>query len=333
MVFDLSRFSCFEALCALLLVAVSLVGFSGTAFSNGILYDRYVHTIETSPGNFRDVVDVFALSGGSSTRLTTSPSDKEHDSSAAAWRSDGQKIAFYTARHRATTGNTSEIYVANADGSNPIRLTTNTNIDDDDPRWCGAGNTLIFTRIATKAEIYTMEAADTNSDGNGDQLTQVISGANDNISPDCSPDGTKVVFLRFVSNLDRKIVVADIDGSNEVVLTTAPARCGSPRWSPDGNWIAYSCTHHSGPMGMKEIYRMKPVDVMPQDGEGDDRERLTTSPSGSMATDPVWSPDNSMIAYTLSIGVINSGWQKTIGTNNDQPIPGLSGRTWPSDWR
>lgn len=306
-----------------------ILGFSGNAQSSGLLYDRYVHTVEIQPGKFRDVVDVFKLNGTSSTRLTTSPTDKEHDSGAATWRADGQKIAFHTTRHRETNGNTTEIYIADANGSNAARLTNNSSIDDDDPKWCGSGDKLIFTR---NGDIYSMDAVDNDSDGNGDNLTQIVSGG-DLGTPDCSPDGSKIVFIRFVSGTDRKVVIADIDGSNEVVLTTAQARCGTPRWSPDGNWIAYSCTHHSGPTGPLEIFRMKPVDVSPQDGEGDDREQLTISPNGSFASNPVWKPDNSAIAYTLITGVVNAGWQKTIGTNNDAPIPGLSGRTWPTDWR
>ncbi len=299
------------------------------AQSSGLLYDRYVHTVETQPGKFRDVVDVFRLIGTSSTRLTASPTDKEHDSGAAVWRADGQRIAFHTTRHRETNGNTTEIYVANPDGSNPVRLTTNSNINDENPKWCGSGNKLIFAR---NDSIYTMEAVDSNSDGNGDNLTEIISGG-DVLTPDCSPDGSKIVFIRLVAGTDRKVIVADIDGSNEVVLTTQQARCETPRWSPDGNWISYSCTHHTGPTGSLNIFRMKPVDVSPQDGEGDDREQLTNSPTGSFASNPVWKPDGLAIAYTLSTGVINAGWKKTIGTNDDAPIPGLSGRTWPTDWR
>ena len=78
---------------------------------------------------------------------------------------------------------------------------------------------------------------------------------------------------------------------------------------------------------------MRPADLFAPFGEGDERERLTISPIGSTASGPVWSPDSVRIAYTRYTEPVNYSQWKTIGTADDSPIPGLSGRTEITDWR
>ena len=58
--------------------------------------------------------------------------------------------------------------------------------------------------------------------------------------PRISPDGTTVAFV--VTSVDQKenrrrseIRTIALDGSGEMVLTTAPQSSNSPRWKPDGN--------------------------------------------------------------------------------------------------
>ncbi|HEY0809647.1 MAG TPA: hypothetical protein VGD49_05765, partial [Longimicrobiales bacterium] len=52
-------------------------------------------------------------------------------------------------------------------------------------------------------------------------------------SPDPSPDGQAIAFSR-----GSQIVVRDLQSGTERVLTTGSI----PRWSPDGQWIAYTTT-------------------------------------------------------------------------------------------
>ncbi|SCL38489.1 WD40-like Beta Propeller Repeat [Micromonospora pallida] len=53
-------------------------------------------------------------------------------------------------------------------------------------------------------------------------------------NPAFSPDGTKVAFVR-----NGQIVVSDLAGENEVVVTSNAAAHDHPTWSPDGRTIAF----------------------------------------------------------------------------------------------
>lgn len=58
-------------------------------------------------------------------------------------------------------------------------------------------------------------------------------------SPDFSPDGTKIAFVRGGAN-PNDIFVMNPDGSGVIQLTATPnANENDPTWSPDGNSIAY----------------------------------------------------------------------------------------------
>ncbi|GAB2574228.1 TolB family protein [Kribbella endophytica] len=52
--------------------------------------------------------------------------------------------------------------------------------------------------------------------------------------PDYSPDGTKIVYADGWS-----VKTADADGGNEQWFVDGPSVPAFPRWSPDGQWIAY----------------------------------------------------------------------------------------------
>ena len=72
------------------------------------------------------------------------------------WSPDGRRIAY------TRWGRAGEIYVANADGSSPRRLTRNA-VDDFGPRWSPDGTRILFTRGADEArQVYVM-----NADGSG----------------------------------------------------------------------------------------------------------------------------------------------------------------------
>ena len=117
--------------------------------------------------------------------------------------------------------------------------------------------------------------------------------------PRISPDGRNVAFV--VNRIDGEanrycaaIWVAPVDGSEEPRQLTAGERIDqSPRWSPDGRWLAFvSNRDGEEKKAHGELY------VLPADG-GEPR-RLTT---GKEEVESIaWSPDSRRIAFARRVG-------------------------------
>jgi Tol biopolymer transport system component len=71
-----------------------------------------------------------------------------------------------------------------------------------------------------------------------DPPQRLISSTRTDMSPQISPDGTRIAFASRRSG-PMEIWVADRDGTNEVRLTPGLLYSGAPRWSPDGKMLAF----------------------------------------------------------------------------------------------
>jgi Tol biopolymer transport system component len=118
-------------------------------------------------------------------------------------------------------------------------------MDSDIVRWPSlsrAGNRLAYEKRRVDTNIYRMDGP--GPDGGPrpyDQchVTAVVDSTAQDREPMLTPDGRRLVF-----NSDRsgsyEIHVANGDGSSQVALTAmGPTGMGSPRWSPDGQTIAF----------------------------------------------------------------------------------------------
>jgi putative hemolysin len=223
----------------------------------------------TRGGAYRDLYLVY--SGGEGVaRLTQG----EADSIAGPWSPDGTRIA-YTAFGLTT----SDIWVMNADGTEPVNLTDTPDVDEGFPAWSPDGTHIAFTsRRDGNNEIYVMNADGTNP-------TRWTDNPADDFAPAWSPDGTQIAF---VSDRGREAGVYDLylmDVVSTAVrrLTDDEAIDYSPAWSPDSTRIAFR-SHHDG---AADIY------VINVDGSG--LTNLTNDPSDDWA--PTWSPDGTTIAF------------------------------------
>ena len=99
-------------------------------------------------------------------------------------------------------------------------------------------------------------------------------------SPRFSPDGSKLAFLRGNGNL----VVANADGSSPTVLVT---HFYPPdfRWSPDGNWLAYS---------LEDVQANSEIWIVASDGG----EPYNVSRHPDYDVEPTWSPDGRRLVWT-----------------------------------
>ena len=112
--------------------------------------------------------------------------------------------------------------------------------------------------------------------------------------PQISPDGGRVAFVRVAVNKKKEgyetaVWVAPADGSEAPRAFTSGPLDASPRWSPDGKWIAFTRTvEKDGKPQPPQLY------VIPSGG-GEAR-ALTDLPKGAGAAE--WSPDGTTIAFT-----------------------------------
>src|SRR5215471_2970133 len=116
--------------------------------------------------------------------------------------------------------------------------------------------------------------------------------------PRLSPDGARVAYV--VTRIDREanryrsaIWLAPLDGSEEPrQLTSGERTDGSPRWSPDGRWLAFvSSRDDEEEKAHEELY------VLPADGG--EPQRLTNGKDDVESI--AWSPDSRRIAFARRV--------------------------------
>jgi len=143
---------------------------------------------------------------------------------------DGARIIFQSNRD----GNP-EIYVIDANGSNPRRLTEHLGYDGE-PTWSPDGAQIAF--VSDRGGVYDLWVMD----ADGGNLRQLTSGAYA-FTPAWSPDGATIA-VSLDSNLDGFLelwlVGAESDGKNKLledVTQSYSSDFWKPSWTPDGNTI------------------------------------------------------------------------------------------------
>jgi Tol biopolymer transport system component len=202
------------------------------------------------------------------------------DNQRPEWSPDSRRIAFQSSRD----GNF-EIYVMNADGSNPTRLTNNT-IGDFYPNWSPDGKKLAFSSHRNgdeystpgKMQIYVMNA-------DGSHQTRITNNAHNDFAPAWSPDGREIAFVSDRSGIN-DIHIMKADGAEQVNLTLAlpkKGERGNPHWSPDGTKIIFDANFETR-------YDIYVINV-----DGSHLTKVTTNFVDDFF--PSYSPDGSKIAF------------------------------------
>ena len=208
---------------------------------------------------FPDVVMSHLFEG----RMTTPASGTMSvHNSLSAFSPDGLRVAFNSNRD-----NSSDIYVANVDGTNVLRLTSHPAIDTS-PTWSPNGQQIAFTSDrAGQPQIYVMGA-----DGTGLRRLTYESYCD---RPTWSPAPFNEVAYSSKTGPGHDIKVLDL-ATNEVrQLTFGLGSNESPSYSPNGRHIAFTSSRGSG---LKQIYTI--------DRDGKNLRRLTST--GNNET-PSWS--------------------------------------------
>ncbi len=189
---------------------------------------------------------------------------------------DGSNIVYCSQRETIY----SQIYVMNADGTAPKRLTDSKNGDAFGPAWSRDGKKIAYyafaqTQPSRNPQIWVMDA-----DGsNPKKLTD------HGMDPSWSPDGRQMVFASRRDGIFQ-IYAMNSDGSNVRRLTKHNAEDSNPAWAPDGGSIVYISATGDDRRG---LFLMGP--------DGSDPHGLAHSKHQDFCF-PSWSPDGRTIVFS-----------------------------------
>jgi Tol biopolymer transport system component len=165
------------------------------------------------------VIEDIVVDGSGTTALTPPSGDCAWS---ASWSPDGTKIAFGTTRD----GNF-DIYLMNADGSNPTRLTGDYGRNDAFPVFAPDGKRILFTSWnegldPASADVYMMNA-------DGTERTRLTTNPTEDSYPAWSPDGARIVFQSGRDG-NLEIYLMNADGSGQTRVTSDPAEDFGAIW-------------------------------------------------------------------------------------------------------
>jgi len=274
-------------------------------------------------GNF----DLYVMNadGSEQRNLTNSPPSENATSNNVAPTSspDGRKIAFQSNRD----GN-NEIYVINIESGSQLNLTKN-KANDYSPSWSPNGKYIAFVSdrdsvsVNADRDIRTNNIYIVNTDGSNAYRLTKGNVTNSYTGISWSPDGKKLAFCLssptssggYFSNGINLLRISD-SSMTRLTFDQSTNQC-SPRWSPDGNRLAYLVLASM----LSNIYVMN--------ADGTDQVALSNDPS-IYDTDPSWSPDGKYIIFSSRRdGSYHLYIMNADGSNQKEVTNGLGEETFP----
>jgi len=202
---------------------------------------------------------------GSPRRLTQQASMLQ----GVAWAPDERSLVY-----GALFGGAANLWRIGVSGGSPERVELAATAEF--PAVSPVGNKLAFSRSGGDVDVWKFD---------GDTPVSVLSSTALDFDPQLSPDGTKAAFVTWRSGRGPEIWVATLDGVSAAPVTMPTGRGqGSPRWSPDGRWIAYDA---QGDDGNWDIYVV--------DSAGGQPRRFTKTPAYEHFAS--WSRDGKWIYF------------------------------------
>ncbi|MDX2014578.1 MAG: DPP IV N-terminal domain-containing protein [Myxococcaceae bacterium] len=154
---------------------------------------------------------------------------------------DGRRIAYSVA-----DGEAAEIWVANADGSSPVKVTDTKYFLNSSPSWSPDGKRLAFvSNRGGSPQIYVMNA-------DGSDPKRLTFQGNYNQTPAWSPRGDLIAFTARDERNAFDLFTVDVASGKVKRLTQDAKNNEEPSFSPNGRLILFTSTR----LGSKSLFVM-----------------------------------------------------------------------------
>lgn len=224
---------------------------------------------------FPEEVYVTTLNGGAPRQLTN---ERAAIMGPPAWSQDGASIIFSS-----TKEGDPALWTIPVSGGSAARL-EGTGTATWHPAIAKESGQMAAQKISRSSGVYCLAV-----EGEpGKSAATVVTATNGrNEGPQLSPDGRRLVFMSDRSGYV-EIWASNRDGSSPTQLTNLHGT-GTPRWSPDGLWIAFDSTTHdfNGAVGPSSVWVVSSLGGVPRALVNDQFENAV----------PSWSRDGKWIYF------------------------------------
>ncbi|MCP5100342.1 MAG: hypothetical protein GY943_32725 [Chloroflexi bacterium] len=270
---------------------------------SGIVFVTTRH-VERTVGSLGQNWELYLVQpdGSSLTRLT----ENEIVDTSPSWSPDGRQIAY---RSRVPDAS-SDIFIMNADGTNPRNLVNDPvqdqALDEFFPEWSPLGD-----KIALYTDRHTTAAKSNNGcalhragvmdiDGGRESIRALDVWLGNQETLGWHPDGVHVVISsRCHQGNQLDLILWNVETDDVSFITDDVYADAAPAFSPDGRFLAYSSARN----GQTDIYVM----------EMESGEVVNLTNHAASDTHPTWSPNGSQIAFVTN----RDGNEEIYVMNND----------------